>query len=59
MNIPFVLGIAWIAFWVGDGVASVGQSTSCLTYTWNLPVGLLTMCGIPFVLGLWAGLSDA
>lgn len=58
-NIEFVLGIAYIAGMVGIAWAHVGElSGPSEPFSWWLPIGMLTLCGFPFVLGYLAGRDD-
>jgi hypothetical protein len=54
------IGIAYIAFWTGWGIALVGQvpDAPLEVYTWKLPFSLFLMTAPPFVLGLFAGLDE-
>ena len=53
----FVIGIAFIAFVVGNAVASVGElSKTCGDpYPWWLPLEILSILAAPFICGFFAG----
>lgn len=52
----FVVGIGYIAVWVGLAWAKVGElPTSSGVYPWWIPIAMLATVGIPFFLGYFAG----
>jgi len=57
-NIYHVVGIAWIALWVGLAAADVGEMSSNGPYPWHLPLTTLLAFGFPFVLGVLAGRNE-
>lgn len=56
-NFEFIVGIAYIVFWVGIGSESVGNvSTSCgEPYPWYMPLLVGAVVGVPFIFGYLGG----
>ncbi len=52
-NLAFVVGIAYMAFWIGLAESKVGEvSKTCgEPYPWYMPLLMAVTVGIPFVLG--------
>lgn len=51
----FVIGIAYIAFFVGAAYNSVGKSYEEGVFSWWLPLTVAAAMGAPFLCGLLAG----
>ena len=58
INIPFVGGAIYIAFWAGIAVADVGEKPECVPYEWWLPLIILAAFLFPFICGYLAGLEE-
>ncbi len=59
MNIYFTAGVAYIMFWVGICVESVGHTpTNLEPYHWTLPFFMAGAMGFPFVVGYFAGKEE-
>lgn len=54
VNIPLVLGVAWVVFWT---LYAAPKSPEAQADKWNwCPSGwVLLLAGVAFALGVWAG----
>lgn len=59
INVAFVSGVAYIAFWVGVAVADIGEISKCGgEYEWWLPLMIFLVVAFPFICGYLAGLEE-
>ena len=56
-NIALLSGIAFIALFVGIGIADIGEMGSCEPFPWHLPITIGLAFTIPFIIGILAGLN--
>ena len=57
MNLPLIVGVAYVAALTGMALSSCIESPK--EYTLGLPVPIFAMTAIPFVLGYMTGKSNS